>query len=166
MLYKEDKFLKYDSINHRYYITPEYILNYYGTNLSEMSAFREDINPSTAVERYLKRLSMVLYNYIYEYANDKEIMEYLLASKYEWRDAIREALGELAYSFSQTGNDFSLVNGLTLDSGKELEYRDLMIQLFPPSVKHILEANDILWRGKRIGYKIKDIRALKESGEY
>ena len=166
MIYTEDKFLKYDILNHRYYITHEYFQNCYGKDLSTMSSFREDLNPPTAVERYLKRLSMILYNYIYEYSSNPEITQYLLASKPEWRDAIREALGEIAFAFSQTANDFSLVNGLTLDSGKELEYKDIMIQMFPPSVKHILEVNGMLWRGKYTGYDIKKIRELKSSGEF
>lgn len=166
-IYKEDKEFKYDTRFHRYYLTPEYMVSVYGVDLNTLSAIKEDVNPNTAAQRFLKRLSMVLYQYIYEYADNKELTEYLLAGgKPEWREPLMEALGEFAYAVYLSGNDYSLEYGLSLDSGKELDRKDLAIQMVPGGVKNILEVNDILWRGKRTGYNIEKIRELKELGEY
>lgn len=167
-IYTEDSFIKYDLNTHRYFITPEYFMASYGENLSTLSAFREDANPSAAAQRFLKRLSMVLYNYIYEYGGsyprNKEILEYIIAKDH--KDTLKEALGEFAYSFYLSGNDFSLETGLSLDNGREMTMSELMTQLIPPSVKMILENSGLLFRGRHIGYDIKNIRSLKEQKEF
>lgn len=167
MIYKEDSYFKYDLDAHRYYITPEYLLTVYGIDLNQLASIREDVNPANAAVRFLKRLSMVLYNYIYEYSFNRELTEYLLnGGNPEWREPLKEAMGEFAYSVYLSGNDFSLETGLSLDKGKELDRIDLHNQMVPASVKNILEVNDMLFRGKRLGYKIEEIRDMKEAGEY
>ena len=89
-----------------------------------------------------------------------------MASNEEWAEAFQEALGLYVYSVYLSGNLFSLETGLSLDNGKELEQKDISIQHIPTSVKEVLETADILFRGKRTGYNLDDIRALKAGGEF
>ena len=165
-IYKETQFRKYDLKKHRWTITTEYITSEFGIDLNTLSAIKEDVNPNTAAQRFINLLSGDLYRYIYEHAFNREITEYLLASNEEWAEEFQEALGLYVYSAYLSGNLFSLETGLSLDNGKELEQKDISIQHIPTSVKEVLETADILFRGKRIGYNLDDIRALKAEGEF
>ena len=131
MIYKNNKYLKYDISKHRYSITNEYMISEFGVDLNTMAAIREDINPTTAANRFLKMISADVYRYIYEHVADRDLTEYLLAGGHpDWPDVIQEALGLYAYAVYLSGNMFSLEYGLSLDSGKEIDAKDLSINIF------------------------------------
>lgn len=167
MLYQEDKNLKYDLTKHEYYITPQYFLDRFGVDLNTISAVKEDINPATAAQRFLKLIGEQLYQYIYEYAANKTVIQYLIATDYnDFREAIMDALGLYAYSIYLSGNLVQLDTFLTLDNGKEIDAKDIKIQMMPVGVKNILETAGILWRGTYRDINVEELKALKVAGEF
>lgn len=164
-LYKEDRHMKYDPNTHRYYITPEYFKETYGINLDDWKVVREDANPKTAAERFLKRLSMNLYTYILSFNRDSDYNIYLLAGgNPDFREPLKEALGEYAYQIYLAGNDFSVVSGLSFD-GKKLSKEDMMKQMVASGVELILKDAGILWAGKYLE-KDNDYLERKALGDY
>lgn len=129
MNYSNDDFMTYDINSHRYVPTAEGFNQVYGINLfDELSS---NTNSSAFVHGFLYRASLILYNYIYEYAQNKDEREYTLSLQKN-RQCIKEALYELIY--------FWLINKYdpTIMTNEKWE------NLVPYSVKHILEVNGLL----------------------
>ena len=165
-LYIEDENMLYDINTHRYYITPKYFLNTYGEDLNNWEAMRRDKNPKSAAERFLKRCSLVLYNFIYSYTRgNHSYEEYLIAGgDPSMRGPLMEALGEFAYQMFLSGNDLSVMTGLTLE-GKVLNKRDIKNQKVSEGVEIILKNAGIIFAGK---HRIEDVDYLdrKTAGDY
>lgn len=163
-IYVNDEYMYYDIKTHRYILTNKYFSDTYGEDLNLWKPIKKDNNPSTAPDRFLKRVSLILYNYILTHNQDSDIAEYLLAGgNPEWRKPLMEALGELTYSIYISGNDFSIVTGLNLDK-LNLNKDDIEKNYIPISVDLILQSNDMLFTGKRIIRT--DYKKLKQEGEY
>ena len=129
----------YDLNKHRYILTPEALNDDYGIDLAATLRTSGDSNPDTLPERFLKRVSLIVYNYIYSWAQDKDASEYVFSDP-EYRETIKEAMEELAYAWLTSNSDPSVF--FTEDI-----YTNIKVN---PAVHTILVDNGLLFRGKYI----------------
>lgn len=163
----ENEYRKYDFAKHRFSITPAYILDTFGVDIMSMSSIREDVNPQTAAQRFLDMVCSQMAYYIYEYAENRLLTEYLIATNYDgFADTFQEAAGIYAYSIYLSGNMVQFETGITLDNKVEFTKKDVSIQMMPVAARNILETGDLLFRGTRTGFDLRTIRQLKAQGEF
>ena len=142
-LYKDDEDMIYDLKDHRYIITPEYIAREYGIQLSDVLNSDGDIDPDTLPERFLKRVSLYIYEYIRSWGiQDPEYKMYEV-SKDKYRDAIKQAAGEMAYGWLLNNTDPSVFFQASAHN---------LIKTIP-AVHNILITSGALYRGR---YEFKD----------
>lgn len=131
--YRNDKYLTYNLEDHRYVVNPEGFNEVYGVDLYEELAANNNAN--SFVNGFLYRASLVLYNYVYEFSRDKAEREYMMSLP-EHRQAIKEALYELVYSWLVNHYDPSLMTDSTWE------------QLLPLSARNIIETDGLLSSAK------------------
>ena len=96
----DDNTMTYDYAAHRYVLTPDFVQQELGVNLTETLNSVGDTDNSTIAIRALRRLSAHLYRQIYKFnSNNKNYVEFLLAKLPECREMIKECLvNELYYA--------------------------------------------------------------------
>jgi hypothetical protein len=141
----------YDLKNHRYVLKPEYIRDTYAIELAAALDTSGSINARKAVEGFLKRASMVLYNYIYQHnPSQKEYVEYRMAKFPDAREKIQEAMGELVYYWLMNNVDLTLHSGINVETGKLYNRADINLNTVPHSVELILSSAKLLSRSRFI----------------
>lgn len=143
---RNDKYITYDLSTHRHTITEEYMRDKFGVELAKELDSTGDINAVTLPQRWLNQVSILIYNYIYRYAKNKNITEYKLASEKEWIDCLQEAMGQLAFSLLLVNNNISLITGIGLD-GKKVDRIDIIQNVVPVNVEDLLRNGGLLFRG-------------------
>ena len=137
--FTNDNWSYFDIKKHMYVLKPEYMRDNYSIELANVLDTTGSINGKQAVLGFLKRASMVLYNYIYRHhPGQRDYIQYRLVRYPEYRDAIMEALGELIYSWLINNNDLTIQNGISIDMGKLYDRIDAQINAVPVSVQNIL----------------------------
>lgn len=137
--YINDNKMEYNLSKHRYALTETAMEEDYGISLSCLDS-DGDISPETLPRRYLDRVSLILYTYIYSWCIDRDDTEYVLSLP-ENRETILNAMEELCYSFLMNNTDPNL--NFTGDTLKSIEVN--------PAVQTILMDGGVLFRGKYIG---------------
>lgn len=108
----DDSKMRYDYGLHRYVLTSEGVFELLGVNLdTQFNQFEPNARQRRA-ERFLKKVTNTVYDYIYEGSWNSQWLEYMLAKCPELRSYIQEMLAEqvdyvLENNFIQ---DFSGVN--------------------------------------------------------
>lgn len=147
MIYpNDDEAMNYNSELHMYVLNVDYVKNELGEDLlATLDAYGDTIRSALPV-RFLKRVSRIVYSFIYSYARSdvKSYVEYLLAKKPEYREAIQQALEEQCY-FMLRNADLTTYNGVDLYKGSKMQVKreDTMSSLG----KDILQNAGILYTG-------------------
>lgn len=147
-----DIHMKYDMKSHMYILTKEFMRDEYGIDLDSVLDSKGDANPVTLADRWLKRISLVLYEYIYSYSSDRECSMYILAMRQDFRDTIRTALGEFAFATLSNNIDYSIETGLNPNSGVILTEDFINSQGIPIGIKRILFSSGICTRNTFSGF--------------
>ena len=137
--YTQTEDMQYNLFKHRYILTVDGFARKYGIQLSDVLNTEGDIDPDTLPERFLDRVSMYVYQYIYIWSQNKDEKEYIISLQ-KYRQPIEDAMGELAYSWLLSNTDPSVF--FHEDPNK-------LIKLVP-TVHTILMTGDCLHRGKYI----------------
>ena len=142
-----DNWAYYDLKRHMYVLKPEFIRDNYSIELLAALDTTGSHNAKKAVEGFLRRASMVMYNYIYRHHQGQvEYMRYRLARYPEYRFTLLEGLGELVYSWIINNNDLTIQNGVSIELGKLYERLDAIENTVPVSTRDILYNGDITTR--------------------
>lgn len=120
----DDTAMVYDIDWHFYKLESDYVINELGEDLLANLNLADDTKRASAVDRYLKRISRVLYSFVYSHTSidTKDYVEYLLAKKPEWRDVIQQALEEQLY-FTLRNGDLTSYNGINIYNGSKMELK-------------------------------------------
>lgn len=115
-----DNYMVYDYETHRYVLTEKGVLSELGENLQVILDTGGDANPSTLVNRFLKKISQTVYLYLYRDSMNPDWTEYILATYPALRPWIKEMLLAQTLYTLENGfvNDYSGVNiakGHTID---------------------------------------------------
>ena len=141
MSVRNNEYITYSLLTHRYALTEEFMQKYYGISLMSVLDSTGDIQPETLAQRWLNQISLTLYQFIYKYADNKKVTEYKLANESEWIDCLQEAMGQLAYSVLLLNINIGLLNDGTQD-------RTIVRQnVVPVQVEDILRNGGLLYRG-------------------
>jgi len=141
MSVRNNEYITYSLLTHRYTLTEEFMQKYYGISLMSVLDSTGDIQPETLAQRWLNQISLTLYQFIYKYADNKKVTEYKLANESEWIDCLQEAMGQLAYSVLLLNINIGLLNDGTQD-------RTIVRQnVVPVQVEDILRNGGLLYRG-------------------
>ena len=161
MSVRNNEYITYNLLTHRYTITDEFMQKHYGISLISVLDSTGDIQPETLAQRWLNQISITLYQFIYKYADNKKVTEYKLANESEWIDCLQEAMGQLAYSVLLTNTNIGLFTGINLDEGKKIERVDIRQNVVPVQVEDILRNGGLLYRGVFIfDYTLLDNRGI------
>lgn len=139
--YFDDQYMYYDLANHKYYLT----VDGYEQLSGEALTADHGLDYQQA-DRMLKRVTMIVYNYIYTWARDRDRTEYE-ASLPQYRDCIRDALCEMMTALLANKTDMTL-----FFNNKNYRFSDTVT----PGVKTILRNGGILTRAK--WYKVEDYK--------
>lgn len=143
-----DKDMTYDYNSHKYVLTPQCVKNELGQDLEEVLDKTGDANPSTLAERFLKRVSHLVYCHIYAYAQNVPLVEYMLAKQERFRDVLKNAMLERVL-FMLTSGDVTTQSGLNLRDGRKISKADLKDASIPMEEECILENAGLLYAGFR-----------------
>lgn len=141
-----DEAMTYDLTKHMYVLNEDYVVNSMGIDLLRLLKADEDPKRSSIVKRYLDRISMLVYNFIYSHCrNDiKDYVEFMLAKRENWREYIQQALEEQLIYVTRNG-DLTTYNGIDLYKGTKLQIK--REDTISPNTKDILSNGDILYTG-------------------
>lgn len=152
MNYYDDEYMFYDIRKHRYILYPDALQNLYGINLIDVLDSDSDIDPETLPERFLDRASLILYTYMYSWAENKDKTEYVLSLEGK-REGIKDAMLEYVYSLLMNNTDPSIF--FTGNSLRAVEV--------PPNVQTILLNNGLIFRGRyyNLPNNFKELRGVE-----
>jgi len=136
MNYIDDEEMYYDIKKHQYILTPAAMENNYSISLQDTLDTDGAVDPQAVPQMFLRRVSEAVYSYIYLFSTNKRVTEYRISLP-EFREGIKEAMMELAYSVLLTNTDPSLQ--WSGNNNKPL--------VVTPSVKSILRRYNLLFRG-------------------
>lgn len=149
---KNTRYMVYNLDKHRYILTQDAIAENYNFNLRDILDTDGTISPDAMPNNYLDRVSMILYMYIYSWAQDPDATEYVLSLP-KYRDTIQSALLELTYGFIMNNTDPSIY--FTGDTLKTIEVN--------PAVQTILMNGGVLFRGQyfNLPYNYQDLKGVE-----
>lgn len=120
----DDGIMTYDYKTHRYVLTEGGVLSELGVNLDMLLNATGDANPSTLASRILKRVSQIVYTYIYRDTANELWLEYILATYAPLRDTVKEMLqAQLLYMLAN--GDIGLYSGVNVAKGQAMNIDDL-----------------------------------------
>lgn len=130
-----DEYMFYDYEEHRYILTPKYVLDKLAIDLKmrlNMSGTFSEENLASAV---LDQLSREVYQYIYNQSNQNDFQEYVLAKTEDGRKVIKDAMREQVLYFLANG-DLSQYSGVNVAKGNVMpEFYERTIS---PNAKKVL----------------------------
>lgn len=119
-----DEEMVYDYKRHRYYLRGSYVLNELGENLDVLLNTSGDANPSTLTTRFLRRVSDIVYNWIYQDSMNHEWLEYIMALHPPLREVIKDML--ISQTLYVLNNGFVAdYTGLNIAKGQSMPIREL-----------------------------------------
>lgn len=135
--------MTYNQTYHRYVLTQSYVRQSLNIDLtSELNTSdAADIGP--AAERFLERVSALVYGWIYSVNPLRYRTERALALTDAYRPFIRDAMKEQLLYILNNG-DLSALSGVNIDSGMVIDERILKSARISPIAKEILINADIV----------------------
>lgn len=119
-----DDYMAYDYKTHRYYITPDGVLNLLGINLNEELESFGCANNTVQALRFCKKASQTVYTYIKQGAWSYSYIEYIMAKDGRLRQRIQDML--LAQIEYNVVNGFiALYSGINVAKGTAMRIEDL-----------------------------------------
>jgi hypothetical protein len=103
MNYLNDDYMQYDLASHKYVITEKALMEDKGLDIRAQFVNQPDVD----VPAFLKRVTMVVYGWLYRGVQNKDESEYALSLP-RFRDAIKEALEEQANAMLTSRTDPTL----------------------------------------------------------
>lgn len=129
--YINDEYMTYDLDTHRYIMSVDGFEKITGEAMTADHGLDYE-----QAQRLLNRVSTVIYNYIYTWAQDKERTMYEISLP-KYRDGIKEAIAEMGIAILANKTDPTLYF-----KGRKFT------EVVSPGVRMILLNNNILFRGK------------------
>ncbi len=120
----DDGVMKYDYNAHRYVLTDDGVLRELGENLKVILNASGDANPSTLAERFLYRVSQVVYSSLYRDTQGEAFIEYILATYPPLRPRIKEMLQAQTLYMLMNG-DLGLMSGVNVAKGQAMDINAL-----------------------------------------
>lgn len=139
MAIKQDDYMNYDKVLHRYELTSKYCLDVLAIDIEYRIKSAGAPNGVTLVNKLLKSASSEIYSYLYQFNNARDI-QWIIANSDTARDLIMEAMGaqltyiltngDLAYIADKKDNEsvichaakFLLNNTTIPETGSSLNY--------------------------------------------
>ena len=116
----DDEIMKYDYQSHRYVLTSSGVLSQLGEDLDVILNSTGDANPSTLADRVLRRVSQMVYMYLYRDTANEQWLEYILAKYPPLRDTVKEMLqAQLLYMLMN--GDIGLMSGVNVAKGQAMD---------------------------------------------
>lgn len=116
----DDEIMRYDYNTHRYVLTERGVLSELGENLDLILNATGDANPSSLAERFLKRVSQVVYTTLYRNSQGEEFLEYILATYPQLRARVKEMLQAQTLYMLMNG-DIGLMSGVNVAKGQAMD---------------------------------------------
>ena len=118
-----DEYLVYDYTKHEYKGTPQLLKDFAGIDLSQELDGFGDSNESTLPQRFMDKVSRLVYQYLYNHAGTtkRQMMQYILAKNLDIRDFLKDWISEQGQYMMANGY-LGLESGI--DYGK-LKYIDM-----------------------------------------
>lgn len=139
--YFDDQYMYYDINQHKYFLT----VDGYEQLSGEAISTEHGLDYQQA-DRMLKRVTQIVYNFIYTWAKDKDRTEYEISLP-QYRDTIRDALVEMMTGILANKTDITL-----FFTNRTFKFTDTVT----PAVKTILKNGGVLTRAKL--YYIEDYK--------
>ena len=137
-----DDYMAYDYRTHRYYITPDGVLNLLGINLNEELENFGYANNTVQALRFCKKSSQTLYSYIKQGTASYSFIEYIMAKDGRLRERIKEMLlTQIEYNY--TNSFIAAYSGINVAKGTAMRIEDLRDD-FTVAKEVVDELNDIL----------------------
>lgn len=139
-----DNYMTYDTTEHRYILTDDFVrekMNVELDDLLDASSTAADIANEKA--KFLDRVSLMVYNFIYRLCPLRYHKERELALDVTCRTPLRQAMAEQIFYIMFNG-DLSLYSGVNAVSGTQLEARRLRESEIAPMAKDVLASAKIL----------------------
>ena len=133
----DDDTMKYDFEEHRYILTPKYLLDKIGIDLSLVLNPGFSDQPQKLVEHYLDQISAEVYSWIYQFNRNNDIQEFLLATNPFLRKTIRNAMREQVL-YSLRNGDLNTYSGVNVKTGQILDQRLLVQSAIAPNASREL----------------------------
>lgn len=114
----------YDYNAHRYVLTENCVLRELGENLELILNATADASPSTLAARFLRRVSQVVYSYLYRYTQSEAWLEYILATYPPLRARVKEMLQAQTLYMLMNG-DLGLMSGVNVAKGHAMDINAL-----------------------------------------
>lgn len=155
MLYNYDK--------HRYILTEEFCSNELNVNIADVLNSAGTADKANNAEKFLDRVSKIIYNYIYRINAFHNETERRLALDAALRPSIQEAMGEQVLWMLNNG-DLSAVAQVSIQGGTIIESKRGREHEIAPIAMDILITNKIV--NARVPRFLKDIIPTYESEGY
>lgn len=159
---RNNKYIYYEKDAHRHILSADYMRDKYSITLDSVLDTTGDIAPETAPQRFLNQVSLTIHGYIYRHSKNMKVTEYLLANNDDYIDCLQEAMGQLAYSMLLQNTNISILTGVNLESGKEVDRAVIREETVPVNVEDILRRGGLLYRGV---YPAFDYKVLTKRGK-
>lgn len=138
-----DNYMRYDASVHRYVLTDEFVLEKMNIVLDELLDTSGGADIANEKAKFLNRISLAIYNYIYRLCPLRYRKERELALDAECRAPLQNAMEEQILYIMFNG-DLSLSSGLNAVNGTQLEARRLRQSEIAPMAKDVLAAAKII----------------------
>ena len=100
----DDEYMIFDKATGRYILTEKYLIEKMGIDLSARINERNAVTPSALVNRLLRQVSNMVYNYIHAFNANNTFQDLLIAKLPSLRPLIMEAMTEQIYYLSIVGD--------------------------------------------------------------
>lgn len=121
--YSDDKMV-YNFEAHRYVLTEEYCSNQLNVNIAEVLNTAGVADIANAPERFLDRISRIIYSYIYSINAFKYETERKIAQTEQCRKPLMNAMGEQVL-YTLNNGDFTAIAGVNAQTGATLDKKAL-----------------------------------------
>lgn len=151
-----DNNMIYDKDSHMYILTPYYCVNELGLPEDLGLKNYNEQKKSAAVQRFLKRVSSIVYRYIYSHTSCEPVVEYIIAKGIDIRPKFMEALSEQVLYVIKNG-DLGLYSGVDYKKGTMLDVP--IHKAISPYTRDILNECGLLYTGERhvpYGFKYRE----------
>lgn len=120
----DDSNMRYDYTLHRYVLTKEGVFELLGINLDTQFNQFEPVARQRRVERFLKKVTNTVYDYIYEGSWNSQYLEYVLALCPQLRPDIQEMLTEQV-EYALENNFIQDFSGVNISKNSSIKKEDL-----------------------------------------
>jgi hypothetical protein len=136
-----DDLMKYDKVRHRY------VLTRYGVELVTGINLERQVNAavgqtSNMADFYLRMVSDKIYNYVYSKADNKPLLEYVMAKSPTARQMLFDAMIAQTLFFITNG-DISQFSGVNIKNGNVIDRRVIKENMISPDAEMTLLNTDI-----------------------